>query len=200
VRRLEDAAGGERISLLGAVSLDAHGARLARVVIAAEERARKILSDAERRVEEAIERGRAEGRREGFAQFVAESLRLREREARADEASLDRAVELSRLLAERLLGRALCVSPGEIAALARQALDEAHGARRIRIRANPMDAEILERVTAEIDPDSRVHAVVPDPTLRRGDLRLETDVGTVDARVGPGLARLAARLREALRT
>jgi flagellar biosynthesis/type III secretory pathway protein FliH len=200
VHRAEDAGQVERVPPAEELWRDARGARLDRTVIAAEERARAILSDATRRAEEATERGRAEGRTEGLAQFAAQSLRLLEREACADEASLDRMVELSRLLAERLLGHALSVSPGEIASLARQALDEARGARRVRIHANPMDAEVLARVTAEIDPDGRVHAVVSDEALLRGDLRLETDIGTVHARLGPGLTQLAARLREALRT
>jgi flagellar biosynthesis/type III secretory pathway protein FliH len=76
---------------------------------------------------------------------------------------------------------------------------EARGARRIRIHANPRDAEILTRVTAEMDPEGRLHAVLADDALLPGDLRLETDVGVVDARLGPSIDRLAARLREALR-
>jgi flagellar biosynthesis/type III secretory pathway protein FliH len=177
----------------------ARGSRLDRTVVLAEERARTILSLAEERAEEAITRAKAEGYAEGLAQFAAESMRLVEREAHADEASLDRTVELAKLLAERLLGHALSVSPGEIVSLAREALGEARGARRIRIYANPTETEILSQVMTEVDADGRVHAVVPDPSLRPGDLRLETDVGTVDARLRPGLVKLAARLREALR-
>jgi flagellar biosynthesis/type III secretory pathway protein FliH len=186
------------------------GVRLDRRVVAAEERAREIISaverraaailaDAESRAGEARERARSDGRAEGLAQFSAYAMRLREREDRADEASLDRSVELSRLLAERLLGHALSASPAEVASLAQQALGEARGARRIRIHANPADAEILSRVMAEVDKEDRVHAVVPDPALLPGDLRLETDIGVIDARLGPSLTRLAARLREALR-
>lgn len=200
VHHARDAGRVERVSLAEESRKEARGSRLDRMALAAEERARAILSDAERRAEEAVERGKAEGRTEGLAEFATQSLRLLEREARADEASLDRMVELSRLLAERLLGHALSVSPGEIVSLARQALDEARGARRIRIHANPTDAEVLARVTAELDPDGRVHTVVPDPALLRGDLRFETDIGTVDARLGPGLTQLSARLREALGT
>lgn len=173
--------------------------RAATIIAAAERRAASILADAEARAVEAVTRAKADGRAEGLAEIVAHAIRLREREHRADVAGLDRTVELSRILAERLLGHVLETSPGEVASLARQALDEARGARRIRIHAHPEDAEILSRVTAELDPSGRVHAVLPDLTLPRGDLRLETDAGTVEARLGPSLAHLAARLREALR-
>jgi flagellar biosynthesis/type III secretory pathway protein FliH len=198
VRRANDSGQVERVSVSEPNGY-ARGARLDRIVVAATERARGVLSLAEQRAEDVIARAKAEGYAEGLAQFAAESMRLAERERGADEASLDRAVELAKLLAERLLRHALSLSPGEIASLARGALGEARGARRIRIHANPKDAEILSSVTEELDPDGRVHAVVPDPSLLPGDLRLETDVGTVDARLGAGLAQLAARLREALR-
>ena len=173
--------------------------RAASIVAAAKLTAASLLADAEQRAAGAVERSAADGRAEGLAEFLAHALRLRERENRAEEASLDRIVEVGRLLSERLLAHTLSISPGEIATLARQALDEARGARRIRIHSHPTDAVILSRVTAEIDPLGRVHAVIPDPNLLPGDLRLETDIGVVDARVGPSLAQLATRLREALR-
>jgi flagellar biosynthesis/type III secretory pathway protein FliH len=37
-----------------------------------------------------------------------------------------------------------------------------------------------------------------DPALGRGELRLQTDVGTIDARFAPRFERLAAALRDAL--
>jgi len=37
-----------------------------------------------------------------------------------------------------------------------------------------------------------------DPSLARGELRLQTDLGTIDARLAPRFERLAAALRDAL--
>ncbi|HEX7668801.1 MAG TPA: FliH/SctL family protein [Polyangiaceae bacterium] len=173
--------------------------RAAAIVERAEHRAAAILADATHRASEVTRQAEMAGRSSALAEFAAHAVRLREREIHADDAALDRTVELSRLLAERLLGHALSVSPAEVASLARGALLEARGARRIRIHANPRDAEILTRVTAEVDPEGRLQAVLPDDALSPGDLRLETDVGVVDARLGPSIDRLAARLREALR-
>jgi flagellar biosynthesis/type III secretory pathway protein FliH len=138
------------------------------------------------------------GRADGLARLAAHAAHLREREARADAASLDRTVDLARLLAERLLCRALELTPGEITALARRSLAEAGGARRVRLFAHPADATLLRAATSAFDSDGRVIAIIDDSALTRGDVRLETDVGVVDARLRGSLARLADRLREAL--
>ena len=168
------------------------------VLEAATRRASAILKDAERRADE-IRAGAVEaGRAEGFAEVAALSMALRERETRSAELALDRVVELSRLLAERLLGHALRANPAEIESLASQALAEAGGARRVEIHANPDDLPLLRAATSAFDPDGRVHAVIADESLARGDLRLNTELGMIDARLGPELARLAERLREAL--
>jgi flagellar biosynthesis/type III secretory pathway protein FliH len=172
--------------------------RAALVMEAATRRASDILADAERRAGELCAGAVDAGRAEGLAEVAALSMALREREARAAELALDRVVELSRLLAERLLGHALRADPAEIAALAAQALAEAGGARRVEIHANPEDLPLLKSATAAFDPAGRVHAVIADESLARGDLRLNTELGMIDARLGPELARLAERLREAL--
>jgi flagellar biosynthesis/type III secretory pathway protein FliH len=173
--------------------------RAAAVVAEAESRAAAILTDARARADAVTKQAETVGRSSGLAEFAAHAMRLREREVHADGAALDRTIDLARLVAERLLGHALAVAPAEVASLARGALAEARGAQRIRIHANPRDAEILARVTAEVDPGGRLQAVLPDDSLLPGDLRLETDIGVVDARLGPSIARLATRLREALR-
>lgn len=173
--------------------------RAAAIVAAAEHRAGTILANARARAGEVTAQAEALGRANGLAEFAGHAVQLREREVKADETALDRTIDIARLLAERLLGHVLVVSPTEVASLARQAIAEARGARRIRIHANPRDAEILAQVTAEVDPEGRLQAVLADDALLPGDLRLETDVGVVDAQLGPSIERLATRLREALR-
>jgi flagellar biosynthesis/type III secretory pathway protein FliH len=178
---------------------EAEAAERARLVLeAATRRASGILQDAERQAAE-IRAGAVEaGRAAGLAEVAGLAITLREREARAAELALDRVVELARLLAERLLGHVLRVNPAEIASLASQTLAEAGGARRVEIRANPEDVPLLQSATSAFDPDRRVHAVIPDESLARGDLRLNTELGMIDASLGPELGRLAERLREAL--
>jgi flagellar biosynthesis/type III secretory pathway protein FliH len=168
------------------------------VIDAATRRGTAILADAERRAAEAHDHAVEAGRAEGVATAAALALTLREREARADDLALDRVVELSRLLAERLLGHTLRVNPDEVTALARGVLAEAGGARRIELYAHPDDVPLLRGATASFDPEGRVHAVIADDSLARGDLRLNTEMGMIDARLGPELSRLSQRLRDAL--
>jgi len=188
-----------------------HGRRVPREEVAAMERAEvilgaatrraaAILKDAEQRAGELRAQAVDAGRAEGFAETAALSLAVRKREEHADEAALDRVVELARLLAERLLGQALVARPDVVIALASQTLAEAGGARRVELRAHPLDAAVLSLATSTFDPLGRVHAVVADDCLARGDLRLNTELGMIDAHLGSELTRLAERLREALRT
>jgi flagellar biosynthesis/type III secretory pathway protein FliH len=185
------------------------GRRLAHAVVRAKAAATALVAEADARARTLLQDARAEaerhriaavddGRSTGLADAAALALALRIREERADEASLDRIVGLARLLAERLLGQALDKDDGAIGLLARQAIDEARGARRITLRVHPSNAAPLESVTLIVDPKKRIHAVVGDATLERGDVVLETDLGTVDARLGTSLDRLTARLKEAI--
>ncbi len=107
-------------------------AERARTLIAvAEAQAARLIGDAERAAAELRLRAETEARADAAAKIAVRALALRHHEARADERALERSVELARLLAERLLGESLRVAPEQVVALARQALGEARGARRV---------------------------------------------------------------------
>src|SRR5262249_19126950 len=127
----------------------------------------------------------------------AETLALAAREADADTLALDRLVNLARLLAERLLGETLELDPERVIALARRALAEARGARRVTIVAHPDDTPAPQRALADGGLD-HVTRVVASAARTRGSLRFETDIGTLDGDIAPQLDRLARRLREVL--
>jgi flagellar biosynthesis/type III secretory pathway protein FliH len=134
------------------------------------------------------------------AEALAFMMKARMRHADADEAAIDRLVSLSRILAERLLGTALDLQPETIVALAHGVLSEARSAERIHLYVNPSQLAVLESATSVFDPEGRVHRISGDPALGAGDVRLETELGTVEARLGAELDRLAQRLRGALRS
>jgi flagellar assembly protein FliH/type III secretion protein L len=102
-------------------------------------------------------------------------------------------------LAERLLGAALALDPSRIRELARGVLEEARGARRAIVEAHPLDAEELRTRLSADGLDLQSLEVRSDEALARGELRLHTDLGTIDARLTPRFERLAAALRDALR-
>jgi flagellar biosynthesis/type III secretory pathway protein FliH len=185
------------------------GRVVTRDVVEASERARAIVADAERRRDAVLEQAvlqsadvriqaEAQGRADGVAAVAAQALALASLEARADERSLERVVALARMLAERLLGEELRLAPERVVALARQALGEARGARRVRLVAHPDDVALLERSLPELGIEPDVITLAADPARARAELRLETEIGVLDAELGPQLDRLTERLKRSL--
>lgn len=177
-------------------------------VVAAAERARRIVEQAQAEAAEIRARATSEldtlraeviadARANAAARLAAEALALQAREASADARALERNVELARLLAERLLGEALALDPARIEAIARRALTEASGARRIVIVAHPDDVPFL-RASLEAGRLNHVAQITENSARSRGSLRFETELGTLDAEIAPQLDRLADRLRQAL--
>jgi flagellar biosynthesis/type III secretory pathway protein FliH len=182
------------------------GRVVAREVLAAEEHARQILARAAAEADAIVTRAeaRAEGlgaellasaQREAASAVAARELALAAREENALERDLDRVVALARVLAERLLGETLALEPDRVVALARQALAEARGARRITLAAHPDDVPLLENAVKN-QLFAVPLSVVSDGTRRRGSLRLDTELGVLDAELAPELDRLAEKLRE----
>ena len=178
-------------------------------VVLASDRARELVARAEAEATAILERaeGRAaalatelaiRARAEATTALAARELALVAREGQALERQVDQVVELARVLAERLLGEQLALEPGRVVALARQALTEARGARKVTLAAHPDDVPLLERALAAHEATPPVLVVV-DTARQRGSLRLETDLGTLDAELAPQLDRLADKLREALK-
>jgi flagellar biosynthesis/type III secretory pathway protein FliH len=191
-------------------TLDVPRGRIARrEIVEADERAQQIVAAARRQAEAIVSAAEREsasvrlsaealGRADAAASIAAKALALAAHEASAAERELDRAVALARLLAERLLGEALALAPDRVTALARQALTEASGARRVTIAAHPADAEILERSLGELGVDGSVVAVVVEPARPRGNLRIQTEIGVLDGDIAPQLERLSRKLRESM--
>jgi len=172
--------------------------RARRIVADAEDRARRLTDAAARAAGDMRLRAEAEGRAEGVAAVAAKAVALAQHEAAADERAIDRSVELARLLAERLLGESLKLDPSQVTALARQALREARGARRVRIIAHPDDARFLETERESLGVGLESVEIIADAERARGNLRLETEIGVLDAALGPQLDRLAKKLRESM--
>ena len=117
-------------------------------------------------------------------------------EAEAEKRSLGRTIELARLLAERLLGTSLQLDATTVVALAEQALNELKAVRQVRLVAHPDDVAVL---TAKLVTATPGFGVFADPSLARGDFRLLTDVGTIEASVGQRLELLATKLSDSLK-
>lgn len=174
------------------------GAEAERLLKKAQVEAQRLVAAAERKAADLKLLAEAEARAEAAAKLAAHALALATHEAKADERALERTVSLARLLAERLLGASLAVAPEQVVSLAKQALAEARGARRLGVIAHPEDAKLLSNALPSLGIAADTLRILPDGSRARGSLRIETDIGVLDADLAPQLDRLALRLRETL--
>jgi flagellar assembly protein FliH/type III secretion protein L len=187
-----------RLSRIAPASLAAAAEQGQQLVARAEAKAAEILQQARAEAGALREHAAAEARAEVAAEFALRELTLAARERAVLEANAERVVACARLLAERLLGEALDVDPARVTALARQALTEAHGSRQVTLLAHPSDVPLLEAALTRGELKA-VTRVVADPARTRGNLRLQTESGTLDAELAPQLDRLSRKLAEALK-
>jgi flagellar assembly protein FliH len=183
--------------------------RIAREEIEARAEADRIVCEAQARAE-GIERAAreaaatiaAEARRaaleEAEASVAARWIALRAEENERLARDRDRLLGVAVALAERLLGASLRLDAARIADIASAAIAEARGARRILIEAHPADAEALRHSLGAAVSEAQAVDIRANEALARGDLRLQTDIGTIDAKLAPRLERLAAALRDAI--
>jgi flagellar biosynthesis/type III secretory pathway protein FliH len=183
--------------------------RVAREEIEARLAAERILQEARAEAAAIVSRAREKAMNEAMrcareaaeqaeAKVAARWLDLNQAQGLRLERDADRVIAVGVVLAERLLGTALALDRALIADLARAAIAEARGARRIVIEAHPLDADALRGHLGATGLDAQSVEVRKDEALARGELRLQTDVGTIDVKLAPRLERLAAALRDAL--
>jgi flagellar biosynthesis/type III secretory pathway protein FliH len=170
------------------------------IVARARRSAADIVARAEREAAGARLRVEVEARANGAASVAAHAVALAAREAASLQHQRDRIVELARVLAERLLGEQLRIEPGTVVTLAEQVLAEARGVSSVRLVAHPEDVPLLEAALRRLEGANRSVTITASPNRRRGELRLESDMGTLDAELAPQLERLAERLRGALKS
>ncbi|MGO8998772.1 MAG: FliH/SctL family protein [Polyangiaceae bacterium] len=198
--------------LLHAGPSEAQRQRLSREEVEAHQNADRIIHMALTRSEAILETARADAERLAReaarhaeeaeqARLAAAWFSLREREEKWVALELERSIGFAKVLAERLIGRALEMDPALIASIAAEALSEARGARRVRLECHPLDAETLRSHLSGAgfgSPEGVAIEVTGNTELARGSLRVHTELGTLDAQLHPRIERLAAALRDAL--
>jgi flagellar assembly protein FliH len=168
------------------------------VIAKARAEAQQILSRAEAVANDLILQQQARARADALCLVVDEALELRKRQAELSRNVLERSIGFATLLAERLLGEELALAPERIRALARQALKEAAGARHAVILAHPRDASELRTGLGSLGSLLDSIGIEDDDTLSRGHIRVETELGVIEADLRGQLDRLATQLRKLL--
>ncbi|MDQ5898811.1 MAG: hypothetical protein RLZZ592_364 [Pseudomonadota bacterium] len=167
--------------------------------------------------EEAFEKGRALGRDEGLRTGREEGLAALEDYRRHQEAEVGVPVAavleqfqrqldgLEQAVARRVAGIALQVArqvlrtelqtpAAAVVRVTQEALGEVLlSARHIRVRLNPSDLAAVEQGCADLFT-TRHARLMADPNIDRGGCLVESDLGTVDARVATRWARAMAAL------
>ncbi|WP_197513328.1 flagellar assembly protein FliH [Acidihalobacter aeolianus] len=211
--KLIQAKPGEMASLWQAPSMDPASAREAIQAVAdppleADENLtlRPLTADQLEQIEQAardegFRQGHTEGLAAGQAEIAEKSTRLgallqalsRPLDDVGERVG-DELVALTVAIARQLVRRELSVSPGEIVAVVREALQALPSyASDIRLELHPEDARLVRESMPQGDGE---HAwrIIEDATLTRGGCRVRSDVSRVDASVEHRLSQIATKV------
>lgn len=115
-----------------------------------------------------------------FSRSVEEVAGLREKMIKSAERDL---VELSIEIAKKLVHREVQLDEKIIATLVRVALDRLTMKKGIKVTVNPLDFEVLNGELKNLLGEEGSIDLKVDEDLRRGDCLVESDHGSIDARI-----------------
>ncbi|MBI4196679.1 MAG: type III secretion system stator protein SctL [Deltaproteobacteria bacterium] len=138
-------------------------------------RAEAVLADAVREKEEERERGYREGYEEGQAELAERLVSFEAEREKVLAGQEKEIVEMVLEIAEKIVGNQL--ERGGVASIVRQAVSKAVGERLV-IHVHPDDLQILEAIK-----DFGSLTLFGDPAVTPGGCLIESELGTVDARL-----------------
>ncbi|MCS6915157.1 MAG: FliH/SctL family protein [Myxococcales bacterium] len=148
--------------------------------------AERLLAEARSEAERIRAQAQSEGRERGLAAVTELLVQARALSVRARQAAEADLRVLAVRIAERILGRELALHPDAVVDIAAEALAQAGGPREVLLRVHPDDLKALERGRPRLLARcSQAQAVQlrADPAVPRGGCIVETELGTVDARL-----------------
>lgn len=165
-------------------------------IISANDEAARILEEAEnfaldirREAEIDAENLRAEAYRSGtekavteFEQMLLDVREIRERVWRETEQDL---LRLSIRLTEKILGREIQSDKTAVADIVATALQNARQQEKLTVRVNPSDLPTIEKEIENLSRSGRSQFMdfIADPRVSEGGCLIESEVGTIDARL-----------------
>jgi flagellar biosynthesis/type III secretory pathway protein FliH len=158
--------------------------------------AKNVLVDAENKRQEAIKQGYASGESKGLSQVTEKLIHLeRLREKFYENAEHD-VVELVLTIAEKVIGKLVVENAEMVRSVVHQALESALGDR-IVVKLNPEDHRAIMESDHEfrsiVDKTRRL-SFREDESIGKGGCIVETEVGTIDARIETQLAAIRKAL------
>ncbi len=92
-------------------------------------------------------------------------------------------------VAKKILHREVSVDPFALLGVLKAALESINEAELLQVRVHTKDAEALKSRIGEMELPARV-AILGDPAIARGEIRIETKRGTVEAGIQAQLAEI----------
>jgi type III secretion protein L len=156
----------------------------ARILEEAEEFANAVRLEAQTEAENLKSRAYREGTEDALAEFesnLIESREIREKVWRETEKDL---LRLAVRLAERIVGREIERDDKTVTEIVSTALQNARQQEKLTVRVNPKDLPAMER-EAERFSSGRIRFIdfVADPRVESTGCLIESEVGTIDARL-----------------
>lgn len=147
--------------------------------------ARAMLSRVRQDTEEAKKNGYTEGREEGLSFVTEQSVALANLKEKFYKDAEPEIIKLVMIIAEKVIGKMVRENESAIKSIVRQAVESSIG-ERIVVRLNPEDykvvAEEAENFKDILDRTKRI-SFKEDETITKGGCLVETEVGTIDARL-----------------
>lgn len=171
-------------------------AEASRLLEQAQLRAQQMIEDAQRAATELRLQAATVGRADAVAELAAHCVALRERQARVAQAQLQQSTELAKILAERMIAEAVQLDPALVGRMAQHSLQQLRDRSALVVRAHPDDHPAISKQVATLGLQSVT--LVADPSLNRGELCVDSDLGCLELRIAPGLDRLVSRVRSLL--
>lgn len=156
-----------------------------RIVLEANEYARSTTEKADASAAEAYRESKEKGREEAMTEFQALILEAAElRDKALDESEKD-LLKLSVKLAEKIVGKEIGADPKTIVEIVNTALQHARQKESLVIRVNPADVAAAQNNIEKFksSSQSKFIDVAADPRVGPGGCLIESEVGTVDARL-----------------
>lgn len=148
--------------------------------------AERILEEARREADRLRAQAQSEGRERGLAAVTELLVQARAASVRARQSAEADLRRLAVRIAERILGREIQQNPDTVVDVASEALGQAGGPKEVLLRCHPDDLKALERGRPRLlSRCAQAQAVLlrADPAVPRGGCIVETELGTVDARL-----------------
>jgi type III secretion protein L len=164
-----------------------------RLLDAAQDQARDILEDVERRRETIVRAARDEGFRQGLAEWDRALQSAREAHEALDSKYEPEVVRMAVKIAGKIIGEELRSRPETIASIVRECLRGVRHEHNLTIRVNPAEVDEVQRCVSslvEVAGGGRRIQVVGDAEVASGGCIVDSAVGVIDARLETQLRRL----------